>query len=93
MNPSALQIVAKRVVWFKTPDDALQDVNLFLAHVMTYGTLSDIATTLYYFSESDFEAVLDDPPPGVFDRRSWTYWNVRYHREPVPVLPKRNVPL
>lgn len=93
MNSSELRIVAKRVVWFKTPDDALQDVKLFLAHVMTYGTLSDIATTLYYFSESDFEAVLDDPPPGVFDRRSWTYWNVRYHREPVPVLPTRNLPL
>ena len=93
MNPAELRIVAKRVVWFKTPDDTLRDVKLFLAHVMTYGTLSDIVTTLQYFSESDFEAVLDDPPAGVFDRRSWTYWNVRYHREPVPVLPIRKVPL
>ena len=93
MNPSELRIVAKRVVWFKTPDDALRDVKLFLAHVMTYGTLRDITTTLRYFSEADFEAVLNDPPPGVFDPRSWTYWNVRYHREPVPVLPRRNIPL
>ena len=62
-------------------------------YVMTYGTLSDIATTLRYFSEDDFEAVLEDPPPGVFDRRSWTFWNVRYHREPVPALPKRKLPL
>ena len=91
MNHSDLRTVAKRVVWFKTPDDALQDVRSFLAHVMTYGTLSDITTTMQYFSEADFEAVLDDPPPGVFDRRSWTYWNVRYHREPVPALPMRNL--
>jgi hypothetical protein len=63
-----------------------------LAHVMTYGTLTDITTTLQYFSEKDFEAVLNDPPPGVFDRRSWTYWNVRYHRKPVPELPKRQIP-
>jgi len=54
-------------VWFKAPDDALKDVKLFLAHVMTYGTLSDISTVLEDFSESDFEATINDPPPGVFD--------------------------
>jgi hypothetical protein len=92
MSSRDLLHVAKRVVWFKAPDDAVKDVKLFLAHVMTYGTLTDITTTLQYFSEKDFEAVLNDPPPGVFDRRSWTYWNVRYHREPVPELPKRQIP-
>jgi hypothetical protein len=93
MNHPDLQKVAKRVVWFKPPDDALKDVKLFLAHVMTYGTLNDITTTLRFFSESDFEAVLKDPPPGVFDRRSWNYWNLRYRREPVPKLPKRHIPM
>jgi len=93
MNNPELLTVAKRVVWFKAPDDALKDVKLFLAHVMTYGTLSDITTTLRYFSEDDFEAVLNDPPAGIFDRRSWTYWNVRYRHDPVPPLPKRRLPL
>jgi len=93
MNHSDLLTVAKRVVWFKPPDQTLKDVKLFLAHVMTYGTLNDIRTTLHYFSEDEFEAVLDDPPPGIFDRRSWIYWNVRYHREPVPELPARQLPV
>jgi hypothetical protein len=92
MSSRDLLHVAKRVVWFKAPHDAVKDVKLFLAHVMTYGTLTDITTTLQYFSEKDFEAVLNDPPPGVFDRRSWTYWNVRYHRQPVPERPKRQIP-
>jgi hypothetical protein len=92
MKRPDLEAVAKRVVWFKAPEDTLMDANLFLAHVMTYGTLSDIATTLRYFSEADFESVLNDPPPGIFDRRSWTYWNVRYHHEPIPELPKRRFP-
>jgi hypothetical protein len=92
MSRTDLQTVAKRVVWFKEPEDAIKDVKLFLAHVMTYGTLTDIATTLHYFSEDDFKSVLLDPPPGVFDRRSWTYWNVRYRREPVPDLPTRKLP-
>jgi hypothetical protein len=93
MSQPDLQRVAKRVVWFKAPEDALKDVKLFLAHVMTYGTLSDITTVLQDFSEDDFEATIMDPPPGVFDRRSWTYWNVRYHREPVPPLPQRKIPV
>jgi hypothetical protein len=92
MSQPDLRRVAKRVVWFKAPDEALKDVKLFLAHVMTYGTLSDISTVLQDFSEDDFEATISDPPPGVFDRRSWTYWNVRYHREPVPPLPQRKIP-
>lgn len=93
MNAPDLEKVAKRVVWFKTPADTLKDLKLFLAHLMTYGSLNDVSTALKYFSEADLEAVVRDPPPGVFDKRSWVFWNVRYHREPVPPLPKRNIPL
>jgi hypothetical protein len=93
MNAPDLEKVAKRVVWFKTPADTLNDLKFFLAHLMTYGNLNDISTALKYFSEADLEAVVRDPPPGVFDKRSWVFWNVRYHREPVPPLPKRNIPL
>lgn len=92
MSELDLASVAKRVVWFKSPEDTLQDKNFFLAHAMTYGTLRDITVVLDSFRESDFEAVLDNPPPGVFDLRSWTFWNVRYHREPVPPLPTRRIP-
>jgi hypothetical protein len=43
------------------------------------------------FPETDFEAVLDGPPTGVFDLRSWTFWNVRYRREPEPPLATRPI--
>jgi len=59
---------------------------------MTYGTLDDIATGMKYYADVDFELVLKDPPAGIFDRRSWNYWNLRYHREPVPPLPQRLLP-
>jgi len=88
---SDLQEIAKRVVWFKRPEDTLKDTKLFLAHLMTYGTLREIRTALHYFSEEDFEATLNDPYPGIFDQRSWTYWNLRYHHEPVPPLPRRSI--
>lgn len=91
MSDLDLKAVAKRLVWFKPPEDALQEKKLFLAHVMTYGTLRDLIVVLGFFSESDLDAVLDDPPPGIFDPRSWTFWNVRYHREPIPPLPTRRI--
>jgi hypothetical protein len=91
-NSEELRRVAKRVVWFKTPEEALNDSKLFLAHVMTYGTLEDIVTTMRYYSDADFDLVLADPPVGIFDRRSWNYWNLRYHHEPVPPLPQREFP-
>ena len=42
--PEDLKRVAKRVVWFKAPEETLEEPKLFLAHLMTYGTLDDIAT-------------------------------------------------
>lgn len=65
MSELDLTSVAERTVWFKSPKDTLQDNNFFLAYVMTSGTLRDITAVLESFSQTDFEAVLDDPPSGV----------------------------
>jgi hypothetical protein len=90
--PDDLKKVAKRVIWFKPPEESLLETKLFLAHVMTYGTLEDIAVALRHFSEADFHQTLADPPAGIFDLRSWNYWNLRFHHEPVPPLPQRQIP-
>ena len=93
MNKSdELRRVAKRVVWFKPPEETLNEPTLFLAHVMTYGTLADIVTAMKFYSDDDFDRVLREPPAGIFDVRSWTYWNLHFRHEPVPPLPSRNLP-
>ena len=93
MNESdELRRVAKRVVWFKPPEETLNEPTLFLAHVMTYGTLADIVTAMKFYSDGDFDRVLCNPPAGIFDVRSWTYWNLHFRHEPVPPLPSRNLP-
>jgi len=84
--------VAERVVWFENAEKSLRDPTRFLAYLMTYGTLDEIRTAKKYYSPEDFEAVLDNPPAGVFDPRSWKYWNLVYGRTPVPPLPKRKIP-
>ena len=84
--------VAKRVIWFEAPEKALHDPNRFLAYLMTYGTLEEVRVAKRYYSREDFEAVLDHPPAGIFDPKSWNYWNVVFGREPVPPLPTRVIP-
>ena len=70
---------------------ALRFPKRFLAYVMTYGTLEDVLVVKRHFSAEEFLSALSDPP-GIFDPASWTYWNLTFHREPVPPLPKRSIP-
>jgi len=84
-----LLAVAQRVVWFKTPPDALADPVHFLAHVMTYGTVEDLRALAGVVSPPEFRETLEHAPPAVFDVRSWAYWNLKCQRVPVPPLPRR----
>jgi hypothetical protein len=84
-----LLTVARRVVWFKEPAEALSDPVALLAHVMTYGTVEDLAAVRTVVGKDEFREVLDHAPPGIFDRRSWAYWNLICGRRPPPPLPTR----
>lgn len=90
--PEELRAVVKRVIWFEEPEEALKYRKRFLTYLMTYGSETDIEVARRYFTDADFEATLDDPSPGIFDAASWRKWNIRYHRLPVPPLPKRVFP-
>lgn len=88
-----LLAVARRVVWFKQPEEALADPIHFLAHVMTYGTAEDLQALNDSVGADALREVLRHPPPGVFDGRSWAYWHYRLGLtppgQPVPPLPQR----
>lgn len=81
--------VARRVVWFKEPHDALADTLHFLAHVMTYGTIEDLMAIEGVVGREELCEVLRNPPPGVFDPRSWAYWNLICGNQPAPEMPRR----
>jgi hypothetical protein len=84
-----LLTVARRVVWFKEPAQVLTEPLLFLSHVMNYGTPEDLAALRGLIGKDEFREVLDHAPPGVFDQRSWAYWNLICGREPPPPMPTR----
>ena len=87
-----LLAVSKRIFCFGTPEEALEFRIRFLTYAMTYASDEDIETLKKYFSDDEFKAALDDPAPGIFDQSSWTKWNQRYGRTPIPPLPKRRIP-
>jgi hypothetical protein len=82
--------VARRVVWFKDPAEALAEPVHLLAHAMTYGTIEDIAVLEAAVGRDGFRQALEQAPPGIFDPRSWSYWNLVLGRSPAPPLPRRS---
>jgi hypothetical protein len=93
MTPSeqeALQKVAQRVVWFKTPTEAMENEAHFLAHLMCYGALSDIQEVRNLIGDERISLALDNAPSGIFTPRQWGFWNRRYGKNPIPPLLKRS---
>jgi hypothetical protein len=82
VTPELLR-VARRVVWFEEPTQALADPVQYLAHVMVFGTIEDLAALRGIVGKNEYA------PPGVFDARSWAYWYLICGRRPAPPLPVR----
>lgn len=89
-DPRLLDLAAK-LIWWKSPDEALADERRFLAQAMTFGSWDDMQVVVSTYGEDALRTVLADAPPGVFDRRSWAYWHARFGIEPVPSLPRRRL--
>ena len=83
--------VASQVIWFEPPAKALSDPVRFLTYAMTYGTHEDMKVVRQHVSDEELLEALVQAPPGIFDARSWAYWNVMLGRYPTPPLPERQL--
>jgi len=83
-----LSQVARRLVWWKEPEEALRDRPRLIAQIMTYGDLEDTQAMLRVCTRDELLQVLDSPPPGVFTSRAWSFWHVYLNKDPRP-LPGR----
>lgn len=81
--------VARRIVWFEPPAEALADPVRFLAYAMAGATHQDMQVIRPHVSDHEFHETLDHAPPGIIDPRSWAYWNLKMGRFPPPPLPRR----
>ena len=83
--------IAANLVWFKTPESALNDTYTFLAYLMKNGTLPEVTTMKKLLGMEAFEEVLSHMPLGIMDKRSWVYWNTVLNKSPDTPLPQRDL--
>jgi hypothetical protein len=83
--PAELLQIARKVVWYDSPEQTLRDVNTLLVHLMIYGSPEDVAVAERYISKEEFRKALESPPAGVFTEEAWIRWHkssgcCRFHR-------------
>lgn len=84
--------MARKYVWWQSPECTMADRPLFLAQMMNLGTADDIRWLLSRVPTSELREVLRNPPIGVFNARSWNFWHVRLDLTPPAKLPARSLP-
>ena len=84
------EALARRLVWFEEPEEALSDVSRFAAYAFARATHEDMKILRAYLSDDDLHEALDEAPPGIIDPRSWAYWNSKLGRYPPPPMPRRS---
>jgi hypothetical protein len=88
LTPLTLE-VARRVIWFEPPEQALAEPIRFMAYAMSFARHEDMQVIRRYVSDDDIREALDHAPAGIIDARSWAYWNSKVGRYPAPPRPVR----
>jgi len=81
--------VARRVVWFRTPEETLENETFFLNHVMIHGLAEDIVRTRRHLGDEAFRNALRHAHPGIWDRHSWAFWHLVLDMGEPPPVPVR----
>ena len=69
--PAELVGVARKVVWYDSPENALADLTMLLTQLMVYGSAADVTVVARYVPSEEFRKVLEHAPPGVFTKDPW----------------------
>jgi hypothetical protein len=64
--------LARRYVWWHTPEQTLTRQDHFLCQLMQLGTAQDVRTARSLRGDDEFRAALRSALPGVLDARSWS---------------------
>lgn len=83
--------LAAKLIWWKSPEEAIADQPRLLAQAMTLGNWEEMEFVRSVYGDDALRAVLADAPAGVFDLRSWSYWHARFGIAPAPPLPRRRL--
>jgi hypothetical protein len=85
------EALARRLIWFEPPAEALEDTSRLAAYAFARATHTDMTLLRRFLSDDDLRDALDHAPPGLIDPRSWSYWNLILGRYPAPPMPVRRL--
>lgn len=91
---ATLKRLARRYVWWKTPDDALEQPRRIVAQVMNIGTWDDAESMRRELGDEVLRDALAHADAGQFNARSWAWWHYRLDvAQPgaLPPLPQRHL--
>jgi hypothetical protein len=92
VNREAMKPLARKYVWWKTPDEAIARPERVVAQVMDIGDWADVRALESAAGQPMLRDVLTNAEAGQFSARSWTFWHYRLGLatiERVPPLPTR----
>ncbi|MBI5394407.1 MAG: hypothetical protein HZA91_03835 [Verrucomicrobia bacterium] len=86
---ASLRQIAAELIWWQPPEVSLSQPVRFLAQVMALGTWQEVRTIQEAYGKDALREILNEAPPGVFDRRSWSYWHAVFGLSEPP-MPQRS---
>lgn len=84
--------LARKYIWWMTPDEAITMPDRVVAHVMNIGDYNDVQTLATLVGDDYLRTVLQRAEIGQFTPRSWAYWHYRLGLAApgqVPAMPSR----
>lgn len=86
--------LARKYVWWKTPEEAVSQPERVIAQVMNIGDFEDARALHIAVGDAVLTDVLRHAEIGQFSPRSWAYWHYRLglaRPEQLPPMPTRQV--
>lgn len=86
--------LARKYIWWLTPNEALAYPARIVAQVMNLGEFNDARRMTEVLGEDTLRAVVAQAEAGQFNERSWHYWHYRLGLAlpgAVPPLPVRRI--
>jgi hypothetical protein len=88
-----LKPLARKYLWWKTPDEAVAYPERVMAQVMNMGDYADVLALAALAGDEALRGVLLRAEAGQFSARSWAYWHYRLGlaraEDVIPPLPVR----
>jgi len=86
-----LMTLARKYIWWKTPEEAIEFPFRVIAQVMNIGDYADVQYMANIVGDDTLRDVLTHAEIGQFSERSWNYWHYRLgiatlgHVPPLPM--------